>query len=58
MSRLLWFVLGGIATAVGTGIATVMLDEGQEGDSGMDTDVGEGANTCNENEKLAGSDEE
>ena len=58
MSRLLWFVLGGIATAVGTGIATVMLDEGQEGDSGMDTDVGQGANVGNETEKLAGSDEE
>lgn len=27
MSRLLWFVLGGIATAVGTGVAAVMLDE-------------------------------
>ena len=39
MSRLLWFVLGGIATAVGTGIAAVMLDEGQEGDSVDDTDA-------------------
>lgn len=27
MSRLLWFVLGGITTAVGAGVATVMLDE-------------------------------
>ena len=26
MSRLLWFVLGGVATAVGAGIAAVMLD--------------------------------
>lgn len=31
MSRLLWFVLGGVATAVGAGIAAVMLDG--EGDS-------------------------
>lgn len=27
MSRLLCFVLGGIATAVGAGVAAVMLDE-------------------------------
>lgn len=33
MSRLLWFVLGGVATAVGAGIAAVMLD----GESGDDT---------------------
>lgn len=31
MSRLLWFVLGGVATAVGTGIAAVMADESGEG---------------------------
>lgn len=29
MSRLLWFVLGGIATAVGAGVAAVMLDEAE-----------------------------
>lgn len=33
MSRLFWFVLGGVATAVGTGIAAVMLDGESEGDS-------------------------
>lgn len=39
MSRLLWFVLGGIATAFGVGVATVMHDEGQEEDSVDDTDA-------------------
>ena len=33
MSRLLWFVLGGVATAVGAGIAAVMLDGESEGDT-------------------------
>lgn len=33
MSRLLWFVLGGVATVVGAGIAAVMLDGESEGDS-------------------------
>lgn len=33
MSRLLWFVLGGVATAVGAGIAATMLDSEPEGDS-------------------------
>ena len=33
MSRLLWFVLGGVATAVGAGIAAVMLDGETEDDS-------------------------
>lgn len=33
MSRLVWFVLGGVATAVGAGIAAVMLDGEAEGDS-------------------------
>ena len=33
MSRLLWFVLGGVATAVGAGIAAVMLDGELEGNS-------------------------
>lgn len=32
MSRLLWFVLGGVATAVGAGIAAVILDCESEGD--------------------------
>ena len=31
MSRLLWFVLGGVVTAVGAGIASVMLDAESEG---------------------------
>ncbi len=35
MSRLLWFVLGGIATAVGAGVASVMLDE-TENDTATD----------------------
>ena len=26
MSRLLWFVLGGVATAIGAGVAAVMMD--------------------------------
>ena len=30
MSRLLWFVLGGIATAIGAGAAAVMLDETED----------------------------
>lgn len=33
MSRLLWFVLGGVATAVGAGIAAVMLGSESEDDS-------------------------
>ena len=33
MSRLLWFVLGGVATAVGAGIGAVMLDGESEDDS-------------------------
>lgn len=39
MSRLLWFVLGGIATAVGAGVAAVMLDEEQKEESVADTDA-------------------
>lgn len=27
MSRLLWFILGGITTAVGTGVAAFLMDE-------------------------------
>lgn len=37
MSRLLWFVLGGVATAVGVGIAAAMLDGEPEGDSDNET---------------------
>lgn len=33
MNRLLWFVLGGMVTAAGFGIASVMLD----GESGRDS---------------------
>lgn len=33
MSRLLWFVLGGVATAVGAGIAAAMLGGEADGDS-------------------------
>lgn len=40
MSRLLWFVLGGVATAVGAGIAAVMLDGESEGDSSDDAEDG------------------
>lgn len=39
MSRLLWLVLGGIATAIGAGVAAVMLDETE---SDTVTDVPEG----------------
>ena len=38
MSRLLWFVLGGVATAVGAGIASVMLDGESEGDSATEAE--------------------
>lgn len=30
MSRLLWFVLGGIATAVGAGVAALVTEESDE----------------------------
>lgn len=33
MSKLLWFVLGGVATAVSAGIAATMLDGEPEGDA-------------------------
>ncbi len=38
MSRLVWFVLGGVATAVGAGIAAVMLDGESEDDSSDDAE--------------------
>ena len=43
MSRLLWFVLGGAATAVGAGIASVMLDGESEGDSSEEAEDGQEA---------------
>ena len=43
MSRLLWFVLGGVATAVGAGIAAVMLDGESEGDSSDEAEEGQKA---------------
>ena len=43
MSRLLWFVLGGVATAVGAGIAAVMLDGESEGDPSENTEEGQEA---------------
>ena len=33
MSRVLWYVLGGVATAIGAGIAAVILDSEPKGDS-------------------------
>ena len=41
MSRLLWFVLGGVATAVGAGIAAVMLEGEAEGDSSGEIEEGQ-----------------
>lgn len=43
MSRLLWFVLGGVATAVGAGIAAVMLDGESESDPSENTEEGQEA---------------
>ena len=43
MSRLLWFVFGGVATAVGAGIASVMLDGESEGDSSEEAEDGQEA---------------
>lgn len=40
MSRLLWFVLGGVATAVGAGIAAVMLEGEAEGETSDDAEEG------------------
>lgn len=41
MSRLLWFVLGGIATAIGAGVAAVMMDGESEGDSSEEIEEGQ-----------------
>lgn len=43
MSRLLWFVLGGIATALGAGVAAVIMDGEAEGDSSEDIEEGQKA---------------
>ena len=43
MSRLLWFVLGGVATAVGAGIAAVMLDGESDGDTSDEAENGQEA---------------
>ena len=40
MSRLLWFVLGGVATAVGAGIASVILDGESDSDSSQEAEEG------------------
>ena len=40
MSRLLWFVLGGVATVVGAGIAAVMLDGESDGDTSHEDENG------------------
>ena len=43
MSRLLWFVLGGVATAVGAGVAAVMMDGESDGDSSHEAEDGQEA---------------
>ena len=43
MSRLLWFVLGGIATALGAGVAAVIMDGESEGDSSEEIEEGQKA---------------
>ena len=43
MSRLLWFVLGGVVTAVGAGVASVMLDGESDGDTSHDDENGQEA---------------
>ena len=43
MSRLLWFVLGGIATALGAGVAAAMLDGEAEGSPSEDAEGGQEA---------------
>ncbi|WP_394026457.1 hypothetical protein [Desulfovibrio falkowii] len=48
MSRLLWFVLGGIATAVGAGITSVLLDDGEASEPEDDTDVSQEVTIGNE----------
>ena len=50
MSRLLWFVLGGVATAIGAGIAAVMLEGEAEGETFDDAEGGQEERhiTCDE----------
>lgn len=43
MSRLLWFVLGGVATALGAGVAAVLLDSESDGDSSHEDEDGQEA---------------
>lgn len=43
MSRLLWFVLGGMATALGAGVAAVIMDDEAEGDSSEEIEGGQKA---------------
>ena len=43
MSRLLWFVLGGVATAVGAGVAAVILEGEAEGETSDDAEGGQEA---------------
>lgn len=43
MSRLLWFVLGGVATAVSAGIAAAILDGESGGYSSDETEEGQEA---------------
>jgi len=43
MSRLLWFILGGVVTAVGAGVASVMLDGESDGDTSHEDENGQEA---------------
>ena len=43
MSRILWYVLGGVATAVGAGIASDMQDGESEGDASEEAEDGQEA---------------
>lgn len=55
MSRLLWFVLGGITTAIGAGIAAVMMDGEAKGDT---SDGDEGGQEAIESPDDAGTSEQ
>lgn len=55
MSRLLWFVLGGIATTIGAGVAAAMLDGEAEGDT---SDGDEGGQEAIESPDDAGTSEQ
>ena len=57
MSRLLWFVLGGVATAVGAGIAAVMLDCESEGDASNEAEEGQGAIALGDNSDESAANE-